>query len=131
VRGAAEHVARSSRPPTWAAFAGWAALGVIAGFSAVSFPTGLILPIVIAVVWVKVRPAAGRSWIGLLSGVGTVFLFIAYVQRRGPGTVCWQTASAAGCDEYLDPIPWLVVGVALVVTGFVIHLRRIRSPETR
>jgi hypothetical protein len=131
VTGAEEHFARPSRPPTWAAFAGWAALGVIAGFIAVSFPTGLIVPIVIAIVAVKVRPGAGRSWTGLLSGIGTVSLFVAYVQRRGPGTVCWHTASAAGCDEYLDPLPWLVVGVALVVTGFVIHLRRIRSPETR
>jgi predicted ABC-type sugar transport system permease subunit len=120
---------RSGRP-TWAGFAGWAVLGVIAGFSAVSFPTALIVPLVVGVVLVNVRPNARRSWLGVLTGMGGVALFVAYVQRRGPGTVCWHTARAAGCDDYLDPIPWLVVGAGLVVAGFVGHVRRIRASRS-
>lgn len=125
-----DHLDRAA-PPRWTAFIGWAVLGVIAGLSAVSFPSGLVVPIVASVVVVRVRPASRRSWSGLLAGIGAVFLFVAYVQRRGPGTTCWHTATAAGCDEYLDPLPWVAVGVPLVVAGLVVQVRRIRSARTR
>jgi hypothetical protein len=113
--------------PTWAAFTAWAVLGVVAGFSAVSFPTGLIVPIILGVAVSRVRPASRRSWTGALTGAGGVCLFVAFVQRRGPGTVCWHTATASGCDDYLDPLPWLVVGVALVAAGLVLHVRHRRT----
>ena len=48
-------------------------------------------------------------------GAGFQPLFVAYVQREGPGTTCWHTATASGCDQHLNPIPWLVVGLALVI----------------
>jgi len=40
-------------------------------------------------------------------------------------TTCWQHGTATGCDEHLNPLPWLALGVAFVVGGFVAHrLRR-------
>ena len=56
-------------------------------------------------------------------GVGTLSLSIAFAHRHGPGMVCWQTSTAAGCDEYLDPGPWAIAGFALVVAGFVAQAR--------
>jgi hypothetical protein len=32
--------------------------------------------------------------------------------------------TASGCDQHLNPLPWLVAGAALVVAGFVAHARR-------
>lgn len=72
------------------------------------------------------------SAVGSLAGVGLMSVYIAFVQRQGPGTVCWQTATASGCDEYLDPRPWLVAGLAMIVIAVVVQAtrrRRVRMPE--
>jgi hypothetical protein len=63
------------------------------------------------------RRSAGRSALGAITGSGVPFLIVAYVQRKGPGTVCWHTATASGCDEYLDPRPWLAIGLMLTLGG--------------
>jgi hypothetical protein len=57
------------------------------------------------------RPAIRRSAFGLLSGVGVLLLYFAWLQRAGPGTTCRQTATASGCDQHLNP-------------GFVVFQRR-------
>jgi hypothetical protein len=65
---------------------------------------------------------AGRAVLGALVGVGLLSLWVAYVQRKGPGTVSWHTATASGSDQYLDPRPWLVAGILLVAAGVVAYL---------
>jgi hypothetical protein len=70
------------------------------------------------------RPAIRRSAFGLLSGIGILLLYVAYVQRDGPGTTCWHTATASGCDQHLNPIPWLIIGLACFIGGFIAHARR-------
>ena len=60
---------------------------------------------------------ADRSALGVLVGVGLLSLYVAWVQRRGPGTVTWHTSTASGSEQYLDPRPWLIVGIVLVVVG--------------
>jgi hypothetical protein len=101
--------------------------GAATAFGSVSFPTLAILLIIVGGSMARFRPALRRSWIGAITGAGALFMYIAYVQRRGPGTVCWHTATASGCDQYLNPWPWLVVGAGLVVTGLVVQARRINS----
>ena len=64
------------------------------------------------------------SAFGVLTGAGLPLLWVAYVQRQGPGTTCWHTASSAGCDQHLNPLPWLVVGITLVLTGLIAQTRR-------
>jgi hypothetical protein len=51
---------------------------------------------------------------GLSATLTSEFGEVAYVQRDGPGTTCWRTATSSGCDQHLNPIPWLVVGLVLV-----------------
>jgi len=70
------------------------------------------------------RPAARRSAFGFVSGVGLLLLYVAWVQRAGPGTTCWQTETASGCDQHLNPLPWLIAGLALFVGGVVAHARQ-------
>jgi hypothetical protein len=64
-------------------------------------------------------PRASTS--GVLTGAGLPLLFVAYVQRTGPGTNCYRTATSAGCDQHLNPVPWLVIGAVLVLAGLVLH----------
>jgi hypothetical protein len=70
------------------------------------------------------RPGIRRSAFGLLSGAGALLLYIAWVQRAGPGTTCWQTQTASGCDQHLNPLPWLLVGSLLFIAGITAHARR-------
>jgi hypothetical protein len=72
---------------------------------------------------------------GAVSGASMPFLYVAYMNRSGPGESCWGTATAGGCDQLLNPLPWLVTGVVLLVAGFVIcaaaqGAERRRSPRS-
>jgi hypothetical protein len=67
---------------------------------------------------------AQQSVFGLVTGAGLLALLIGWLHRRGPGTVCWTHATSSGCDQYLNPSPWLAIGAVLVVTGIVAHAHR-------
>jgi EmrB/QacA subfamily drug resistance transporter len=54
---------------------------------------------------------------------GTPVAFIACIQRDGPGTICWHAATASGCDQHLNPIPWLVAGILLVAGAVLAQTR--------
>jgi hypothetical protein len=84
----------------------------------------LLVPVLLAGAGLGTRAEARRSALGLLCGGGTLLLYVAWVQRAGPGTTCWHTAAGGGCDQHLNPLPWLIGGVALIVTGFVAHAHR-------
>jgi hypothetical protein len=108
----------------WGWFFVWALLGSAAALGAVSLGPLLLLPVTLLGVFLWARPGIRRSAFGLLTGAGTFLLYVAWVQRDCPGTTCWHTATASGCDQHLNPLPWLVAGAALVVAGFVAHLGR-------
>jgi hypothetical protein len=102
----------------------WAFLGAAAAFGFLALGVLAAIPVALAVWLLTRRAELRRSAFGVLSGIGAILLFVAYVQRRGPGTVCWQTATGSGCDEYLNPWPWLIAGVVLVAAGLIAHARR-------
>ena len=105
-------------------FCAWALLGSVAALGFVSLGVLVLAPVVAAGVLMASKPAIRRSAFGLLTGAGVLLLFVAWLQRAGPGTTCWQTATASGCDQHLNPLPWLVVGLAALVGGIVGHARR-------
>jgi hypothetical protein len=73
--------------------------------------------------------ASYGSAFGVLTGAGLPLLFVAYVQRDGPGTTCYRTAVATGCAQHLNPVPWLVVGITLVLAGLLTQKHRSRRVE--
>ena len=83
------------------------------------------LALVVTVLLVVFRHA-DRSALGIPVGIGLLSLYVAYVQRKGPGTVYWHTPTASGSDQYLDPRPWLIVGIVLVAVGVATFLWRER-----
>jgi hypothetical protein len=122
-----ERNTRRPDPPTWAAFSVWAGVGAISCFLALVLGTiGLALTVVFVVLAAS-RPTLRSSAWGVATGAGLPLLYVAWVQRKGPGTICWSTASASGCDQYANPWPWLVVGLVLLSAGVVAHARRMRS----
>ncbi len=108
----------------WGGFCVWTFFGIAAAFGLLIFGSLAVLPVLLGVWLAATRPPLRRSSFGLLTGVGATFLYIAYVQRRGPGTICWHAATESGCDQYLNPWPWLIVGAALVVLGLIAQARR-------
>lgn len=102
-------------------FWAWAAVGAVGALGMVSLGPIALGPALIASAALSTSRTARRSTFGLLAGAGLVSLFIAYVQREGPGTTCWHTATAAGCDQHLNPIPWLSIGLLLLVGAILLQ----------
>src|SRR5690242_3371880 len=109
----------ASRIGTWAWFAAWAAVGAAAALGFVSFVLAILLVPVAAIGGLALAKlhAPDRSVTGLLTGAGIPLLVVAYIQRDGPGTTCWRTATGGGCTAHLDPRPWLVAGLLFVAAG--------------
>lgn len=116
-------MAASATRAGWAWFLAWLAVGAAYALSVLGMMTiGIfVLPIaVIATVILATRRHATDGLAGLSPGVGLALLYIAFLNRAGPGTIC--TANSGGgttCVEQWSPWPWLVFGVALVVGGAV------------
>jgi len=111
----------------WAWFWAWALVGCGVALGAVSLGWFASAPAAFVAVLMASRPTIRRSALGLFTGAGALLLFVAWVQRAGPGTTCWRTATASGCDQHLNPVPWLLVGLVLFVGGVVGYARRVRS----
>jgi hypothetical protein len=76
----------------WVAVGAGLALGVTSlGIFAV--PVALRLAVLL-----PLRDHAGRAALGILVGRGLLALDVADLQRKGPGTVTWHTATASGSD---------------------------------
>ena len=86
----------------------WALVGCLGALGCVSLGVLVLAPVAVAGALMASRPAIRRSAFGLLTGAGCLLLFVAWVQRAGP----------------LNPLPWLVAGVAAFSGGIVGHIRR-------
>jgi amino acid transporter len=109
----------------WGWFCVWAVVGGCVAISFISFVGPFFLPgaalgALAGMRWG--RSSVARSSLGAVTGAGIPFLIVAYLERKGPGTVCWKAATATGCDDYLDPRPWLVIGLVLVLGGIAAFL---------
>ena len=105
-------------------FLAWAVVGGAAALGFVSLGVLALAPAVVAGVVLTSRQNAKRAApSGLALGIGLLLLTVAWIQRDGPGTACWQTATASGCDQHLNPLPWLAAGALLVAAGLVGLLR--------
>ena len=89
-----------------------------------------IFPIVAiaAVVLVLIKQSHGGAP-GLISGLGLPFLYIAYLNRSGPGEVCTTIGvNGSSCTDEWSPWPWFAIGVTLVFSGIAVFrsVRRTR-----
>jgi len=113
------------RPGIWP-FLAWVALGagfVLTALTALSIGV-FVLPVAIAALIVLLRWRGSRNVtaVGLLTGAGIVPLYVSYLNRDGPGTVCRGTATGQTCIYEWSPWPWLLAGVALVAVGMGLFL---------
>jgi hypothetical protein len=122
-------------PVRWGSFAAWFAvgaglsLGILGAMSIGIF----VLPVAVAAaVVLAIRHRGGDELIGLVSGLGVPLLYVAYLNRSGPGMIC--TANSAGgqsCTDEWSPWPWVVLGAMLLIGGVVVYLARRRVSPRR
>jgi hypothetical protein len=105
-------------------FWAWAVVGAAGALGLVSLGPIALGPALLAGIAMSRSETGSRSSFGLFAGAGLLSLFVAYVQRDGPGTTCWHTATATGCDQHLNPLPWLVVGGVLLIGAVVAQGRQ-------
>jgi hypothetical protein len=111
----------------WSWFFVWALFGSSWALVLVSLGLLLLIPTALlgVLLW-RCRPVARRSAFGLLTGAGVFLVFIAWLQRDGPGTTCRHIPPAGvQCDQHLNPLPWLLIGILLVAAGVIAHARRV------
>ena len=108
----------------WGWFWAWVAVGALGAVGLVSLGPVALAPALTAGILMARIAAARESAFGLMTGAGLLLLFVAYLQREGPGTTCFRTATSSGCEEHLNPLPWLALGLLFVVAGLVAQMRR-------
>jgi hypothetical protein len=120
----------SARADSWPAFAGWCVAGAGASLGVLSLltigPFVLLLTLVLCgfLLWAL---EFGAGMAGLLAGAAVPVLYVAWLNRDGPGTVCTTTATSHSCGDESSPWPLLVVAALLVVGGVVLFARLRRS----
>jgi hypothetical protein len=73
-----------------------------------------VLPVaLIGTFWLRRRRESRSSAPGVVSGAGLPMLYVAFINRDGPGWVCEGT----GCGQQLSPWPWLIAGVLFLGAG--------------
>jgi hypothetical protein len=107
--------------PSVAAFCSWIVVGACAFVALLTpFTVGWVaaLAATAGTVALLSRPE-GRTGaaFGALTGAGALPLYVAWLNRDGPGTVCTTTATSSHCVDEWSPWAWLSVGVLLIAVG--------------
>lgn len=102
-------------------FLGWAVVGAGACFTVIAaLSIGVFfVPAVAVALFAMLRWTRGRTttMAGLIAGPAPVLLYVAYINRGGPGTVCSAIPGGEQCVEQMNPWPWFATGVALLAIG--------------
>jgi hypothetical protein len=112
------------------AFLGWTAVGAGAILGVLTILTiGIfVLPATALLAgFLAWRRLSGQAWPGLLTGLGLIPLYVAYLNRGGPGTLCTTTALGESCMQEMSPWPWVAAGLGLAGAGAVLGLVLRRS----
>lgn len=122
-----------SRLP-WVWFTAWLLVGAGYAVSLVGVASiGLfVLPLpVLGTVLLARRQHASSGLPGLISGLAVPLLYVAYLNRAGPGTICTTVTGGQECNDQWSPWPWLAVGVILLVLGVATFIGRQRRASLR
>ena len=115
----------------YGSFVAWTAVGAGACLALLTLltigPFVLVAVVAALAVLIPRRDKVAHGVTGLLSGAGLLLLYVAYLNRDGPGEVCRSSATQQSCTSEWSPSPWLVVGLVLVAGGVLLFRRAIRG----
>jgi hypothetical protein len=112
------------------AFLGWCVAGVAGCFGVLSILT--VGPFVLLFTlflcgWLLWRVQLGWAMGGLLTGAAAPVLYVAWLNRDGPGEVCTRSGGTVSCGDEWSPWPFVVAALVLAVSGFLVLGRRGRG----
>ncbi len=126
----------TSRPssPALGAYLWWLAGGALLGLGMVGLLTigVFLLPLAIALIAVGLlwSPLRNQSAVALVGGLAATPLYLAWLNREGPGRVCETIKDVNSCSEQWSPWPFVAVALILllltVCAGAMVTTRRIR-----
>jgi hypothetical protein len=111
---------------SWAAFCGWgvAGLGMCLGvLSLLTIGPFVLLFTLILCGVLLFKPGPGSAMAGVICGAAAPLLWVAWLNRDGPGTVCTTSATASSCTDEWTPWPFVVLALMLVVAGMLVFAR--------
>jgi len=112
----------------WLWFAAWAAVGAAATLGLLSILSIGILVLVgggIGTAFLLARaPGSLEGLPGAISGVGLPLLYVAWLNRSGPGTVCHAIRHGSECDQEWNPAPFWAAAAIFILGGGVVALRQ-------
>jgi hypothetical protein len=114
-------------------FTAWLLVGAGFALSLIGIASiGLfVLPLPVLATALLVRQYATSGLPGLISGLAVPLLYVAYLNRAGPGTICTTVTGGHECNDEWSPWPWLAVGVILFVLGVAVFIDRQRRARLR
>jgi hypothetical protein len=114
------------------AFLGWCLAGAAGCFGVLSLLTVgpfVLLATLFFSAWLLWSFGFGWAMGGLLTGAALPVLYVAWLNRDGPGQVCSSTATSQTCTDEWSPWPFVGAAIVLTVAGVVVLLRRPHSPH--
>lgn len=111
---------------SYGAFVGWCVAGAAGCFGVLSLLTVgpfVMLGTLFLCAWLLWRFNFGWSMGGLLVGAALPLLYVAWLNRDGPGEVCTRTATSESCGDEWSPWPFVVMALVLVVGGLLVFAR--------
>nr|WP_208329561.1 hypothetical protein [Streptomyces sp. 846.5] len=121
---------------SWLWFGAWVLVGggyALALASLLTIGVFVLALTAAATVLLATRRGALVGLPGALSGPALPLLWIANLNRGGPGTVCSGTPEGGSCTDEWSPWLFLVPGVLLLIAGVVLFLvvrRRTRATNS-
>lgn len=120
----------SEKPKLWS-FLAWPVVGAALSLSVLGALTigAYVMPFALVGLFILLKWGGDRrSCVGLISGLGLPLLYVAFLNRDGPGTICSSYGNGGQrCVDEWSPWPWLLIGSALLATGIVLFLRLRRA----
>jgi hypothetical protein len=116
-----------NRADSFGAFLGWCLAGAAGCFGVLSLLTVgpfVLLGTLFLCGWLLWRFEFGWAMGGLLTGAALPVLYVAWLNRDGPGEVCTRTATSLSCEDEWSPWPFVAVSLVLMVAGLVVFARR-------
>ena len=105
----------------WWPYVLWGAVGALVGLGVVGILSigifALMLALLLAVVGVLLPASRSAAVVAVVPGLGVLPLLVGLSNLGGPGERCVSTASSSSCSELLNPWPFLVPGLVLIVGG--------------
>ena len=109
-----------------AAFVGWCVIGAglcLGVLSILTIGPFVLLATLFLCGLLLYRVGFGWGMGGLLAGAAAPLLYVAWLNRHGPGEVCTRTATSLTCGDQWSPWPFVGVAAALIVAGVAVFAR--------